>query len=81
MSQKTESIITYFVFAIIIFGSVFGLAYPLMNPTAYAELMLMSPTAGIPLVDLGQPMTCTYPMGAETLVDSTTTACENILAV
>ena len=81
MSQRTESIITYFVFAIIIFGSVFGLAYPLMNPTSYAELMLMSPTAGIPLVDVVPPMTCTFPLGIESIVEPAVEICKDAITV
>ena len=39
MSEKIEKACTYFVFGIILIGSVFGLVYPLTNPTAYAELL------------------------------------------
>jgi len=39
MSEKIEKACTYFVFGTILIGSVFGLVYPLTNPTAYAELL------------------------------------------
>lgn len=40
MSQRAENIVTYFVFAFIVFMSFFGMAYPLMNPSAYSEIIL-----------------------------------------
>ena len=47
MSEKTESRIMYIVFAFMIIGSFAGMIIPLMNPSAYADLLMSYP---IPLV-------------------------------
>lgn len=39
MSKRTESFLTYLLSAFIVFMSIFGLVYPLTNPTAYAEML------------------------------------------
>lgn len=48
MSQKTETALTYVVFAFITAASFFGMAYPLLNPGMYTEVLMN--THMIPLV-------------------------------
>lgn len=50
MSEKIEKVITYFVLTLIIIGSTLGVAYPLMNLSAYAEMMKYPHFIPIPMV-------------------------------
>ena len=80
MSQRTENILTYFVFAYIVFMSFFGMAYPLMNPSAYSEIILHGNV--IPMVQNHVEINGSCQMPALIIdIDAATISCKDSLSV
>lgn len=76
MERKTEDRLTLFLFCIIMFGSLAGMILPLMNPSAYSDLM--PGIYPIPMVKYEEPMTCTIPQYVVD-IETTDNLCEDVL--